>query len=301
MNRFSLFPIIIAILFSGCANKNKYTDLQNDLISYAKSCSAEIGIAVIIDGKDTVTVNCDREYPMLSVYKFPQALAVANFAENYGILPDDSIDIAAEEIKPDTYSPMREKYGIKSLKLPLHELLGYSLQQSDNNACDIMFRLIGGTDYAQHYLDSIGFNNIRIANTEAEMHENTDLCYNNSTNPIDMARLMELFSTGIGWQSPIMHTIFNHMTTCETGKDRLALPLQTTNATLGHKTGTGDKNSKGEIIGINDAGFVFLPNGHRYSIAVFVKDSQKNMEETSKMIAYISEMTLHAVMNPENK
>ena len=78
------------------------------------------------------------------------------------------------------------------------------------------------------------------------------------------------------------------MISCETGKDRLPLPLIVTNAIIGHKTGTGDRNSKGLLIGTNDVGFVYLPNGQRYTIAVFIKDSEESEKATSEIIADIS-------------
>lgn len=298
--RLYLFLAAVSLLIAGCSDKNRYSALQRDLKAYADSCLAEVGIAVIIDGKDTVAVNCDKQYPMMSVVKFPQALAVANFAENRGILLDDSIDIYEGEILSDTYSPMRERYGTGALKLPLHELLAFSLQQSDNNACDILFRLIGGPSATRHYLDSIGINGVDIVATEADMHADLDMCYQNSADPLAMAGLLEIFSTAIGWQSPAMHTIFNLMTTCATGDDRLVAPLSATNATIGHKTGTGDKNANGEIIVLNDVGFVFLPNGHRYCIAVFIKDSKESPQKTSAMIARISEIVYQALTEPEN-
>lgn len=53
--------------------------------------------------------------------------------------------------------------------------------------------------------------------------------------------------------------------------------------TVGHKTGTGDLNAKGQQIGCNDIGFVLLPGGRTYSIAVFVKDSEENNQANSKL------------------
>lgn len=41
------------------------------------------------------------------------------------------------------------------------------------------------------------------------------------------------------------------MTDVQTGMNRLPKPLKNTSAVCGHKTGTGDRNPKGEIIGIN--------------------------------------------------
>ena len=38
----------------------------------------------------------------------------------------------------------------------------------------------------------------------------------------------------------------------------------------------------------NDIGFVILPDGSRYVVAVFVKDSKENMETNAKIISDIS-------------
>lgn len=57
---------------------------------------------------------------------------------------------------------------------------------------------------------------------------------------------------------------------------------------IGHKTGTGDRNVKGEIIGINDAGFVILPNGKHYVIAALIKNYPGPMQDAENLIAKIS-------------
>ena len=44
--------------------------LETQLKQAIKDKKAEIGIAVIINGKDTVTVNSDIHYPLMSVFKF---------------------------------------------------------------------------------------------------------------------------------------------------------------------------------------------------------------------------------------
>ena len=58
--------------------------------------------------------------------------------------------------------------------------------------------------------------------------------------------------------------------------------------TLGHKTGTSDRDALGRAIGTNDVGFVLLPDGRRYVIAVFVKDSHESDEANEALIADIS-------------
>ena len=104
----------------------------------------------------------------------------------------------------------------------------------------------------------------------------------------DAAKLLDLFVSRPLFTEPHQTFIKQTMTECETGKDRLAQPLETTDAIIGHKTGTGDRNPRGRLIGTNDIGFVFLPDGERYTIAVFVKDSEESPDATAAIIADIS-------------
>lgn len=266
-------------------------ELETQLISYVADKDARIGIAVIVDGKDTVSVNGNRDFPMVSVYKFPQALAVADYCEKNNVSLNDSINILSEEILPDTWSPLREKYGRNDITVSLEELLSFSLQQSDNNACDILFRLIGGPERVDSLMKELAIPDIFVCNTEAEMHDDIYLCYSNRATPIAMANLFDKFYRyEIFSETPITRKIGELMRECNTGSNRLASPFRHENLKLAHKTGTGDKNSQGRWIAINDAGCVFLTEHNFYSIAVFVADSAYSMEETEKIIADISRM-----------
>ena len=51
---------------------------------------------------------------------------------------DNIIKIHGYEMKENTWSPMRDRYGVGDLRLPLSDLLEYTLRDSDNNACDIL-------------------------------------------------------------------------------------------------------------------------------------------------------------------
>lgn len=291
-NMKAILPLIIALvtgLLSSCSTTKNCSGLQNELDAYIAGKDARIGVAVIFDGKDTVQVNGKRDFPMLSVYKFPQAIAVADYCTKHGLDLDGMVSISAEEIKGDTWSPLRDKYGINDLRLSLREVLTYSLAQSDNNACDILFHLIGGTERADSVMKSMGYYDITIAATEDEMHKDLNLCYQNRSTPIAMARLFDAFyRQGLCHENPILEEVGKIMLDCQTGQNRLPKPLH--GDKIGHKTGTGDVNSQGRIIGINDAGYVFLPNNHGYAITVFIADSAYNPKETETMIADISEI-----------
>lgn len=264
------------------------------LTGFVGGKDARIGVAVIIDGKDTVEVNGRRDFPMLSVYKFPQALAVADYCRKNGMTFGDTLNVSGSEIRENTYSPMRDRYGTSDLEITVRELLKYSVQQSDNNACDILFGLIGGTAVADSLMKDMGYEDIIIQSTENEMHQDIYLCYLNRSTPVAMAALMDRFDTVMRHLSPEYAELAEMMETCATGRDRLAVSLPS-GAVLGHKTGTGDRNSQGRIIGLNDCGYVRLGNGRRYSIAVFVADSAYSIEETSSLIASVSAIVADAL------
>jgi beta-lactamase class A len=274
----------------------RQTQLETQLKEAIKGKKAEIGIAVIIDGKDTVTVNNDIHYPLMSVFKFHQALALADYMGKQKQSLETRLPIKKSDLKPDTYSPLRDKYPQGGTEMSIADLLKYTLQQSDNNACDILFDYQGGPDAVNKYIHSLGIRECAIAGTETAMHEDLNLCYENWTTPLAAAELVEIFRKKPLFPNVYKDFIFQTMVECQTGQDRLVAPLLDKKVTVGHKTGTGDLNAKGQQIGCNDIGFVLLPGGRTYSIAVFVKDSEENNQANSKIIANISRIVYEYIM-----
>lgn len=277
----------------------KTETLQENLTKYVAGKKAQIGVAVVSDGEVVAEVNGSRAFPMLSVYKFPQALAVADYCTQCGLTLNDSIAVAAGEIREDTWSPMRERYGVRDLTLPVSELLEYSLKKSDNNACDILFSLIGGTQTADSFVKETGYRDTEIHFTEDDMHRDTNLCYDNRTTPLDMAMMFDSFHRlQKKSDNPFHKAIWNMLTESVTGKDRLASALKDTGAAIAHKTGTGDTDSRGRVIGVNDAGYVVLPDGRGYAVAVFITDSEYGLIHNERMIAEIAGIVFRHLGSP---
>ncbi len=270
--------------------------LETQLKQAIKDKKAEIGIAVIIDGKDTVTVNNDIHYPLMSVFKFHQALALADYMGKKKQSLDTRLPIKKSDLKPNTYSPLRDKYPQGGIEMSIADLLRYTLQQSDNNACDILFNYQGGPEAVNRYIHSLGVQECVIVGTETAMHEDLNLCYQNWTTPLAAAELLEIFRKKPLFAKVYKDFIYQTMVESQTGKDRLVAPLLDKKVTVGHKTGTGDLNAKGQQIGCNDIGFVLLPDGRIYSIAVFVKDSEENSQANSQIIADISRIVYKYVI-----
>ena len=298
------YPYIIiciwCVLSGGCV-QNKSQDslktLKTEIRHIIKDKKATIGVALILDGEDTLAINNAEKYPMMSVYKFHQALAVCDYLQKRHIPLSTSLYLDKKYFKPDTYSPLRDKYPQGNLELPISELLVYTMQSSDNVACDILFDYIGGVNVVDEYIHSLGINDVSITATEDEMHQDMDDCYKNWTTPMEAANLLELFMTQDFMRNEYTDFLKHIMIECGTGKDRLPASLPESEVKIGHKTGTSDKNDRGEYIGINDIGFVILPDGSRYVVAVFVKDSKENMETNAKIISDISAAVYRYVGN----
>lgn len=289
-----LFLCLFSVL-SCVALDNKA--IEDTLQKYISHKNARIGIAVISEDGCVIGVNKHESFPMLSVMKFPLALTVLEtLKENHHSLLD-TIPICKSQLHTDTYSPMLLKYpASKDHNISIYELLDFALKSSDNNACDILMDYVGGASVVNKYIKDTGTDGIVIKWNENDMHKILDRCYENCSTPEAMAQLMFKFDKYHNDINSIK--IKRIMQSCETGFDRLVKPLLTTNAIIGHKTGSGpiDKET-GRIMAVNDVGYIHLPNGKHYSIAVFIADSAHSMDETSSIIAEISRLVFEEMTN----
>ena len=124
--------ILLSIFFTFSAKA--YPALREQIQHIIGNAEAEIGVAVIINGKDTLTFNNEAHYPLMSVMKYHQALAVAHYLDQRDLPLSTHIRIEKQDLRPDTYSPLRDKYPNGGISLSIGELLTYTLQLSDNNA-----------------------------------------------------------------------------------------------------------------------------------------------------------------------
>lgn len=270
---------------------SSYSSIISDTISeIVASYPGEIGVAVIIDDSDTVAVNNRNIYPMMSVFKVHQALALCDDFDRRGILLDTLITIRRDELDPDTWSPMMKDYPDSEFSLTVKDLLRYTLRQSDNNASNLMFGRLLGVEETDSFISTvIPRRDFRITYTEAEMSADHRRAYSNSTSPLGAAELINrLFTDSLvsrDNQDFIMHTLGE----CETGKDRIAAPLlDREGVSIAHKTGSGYTNEEGVLAAHNDVAYICLPNGTRYSLAVFVKDFKGNETQAAEAIAHVS-------------
>ena len=282
-----LFLFFLAVLSTACAPRST-ADLRARIRRIVERAAARIGVAVILDGRDTLSVGAADDYPLLSVVKLHQAMAVTACCEERQQSLSTPIVVSAAELLPDTWSPLRDA-SPEGGTFTVAELLRYTLCYSDNNACDLLFDRFGGPAAVDRYVRSLRIGPCTIEATEAQMHADAAACYRNRTSPMAAARLVERLLTDDALFTPAHTELLRRMLLdCRTGADRLAAPLAGTGARLGHKTGTGDRLPNGRAIACNDVGFVLLPDGRHYTVAVLIRDSAESDARNARLMAEVS-------------
>ena len=184
---------IIAAAYAVAADSHALKQRLNDAIN---GLNATVGIAVITGNGDTVTINNEQHYPLMSVMKLHQAIYLAHFLHHNGWNIDHCIKVEKNDLKPDTYSPLRDSIPEGTASITIGELLRYSLQLSDNNACDILFNLSGGPAATNSYIRNYGkIHDFAITATEDNMHRDTALCRANR--PVARRRICRHPATAI--------------------------------------------------------------------------------------------------------
>ena len=252
------------------------------------SVRATVGVAVVFGDGDTLVVNNGHRYPTMSVYKFHQALAVLDRLDRSGLPLTTRIQVLRSDLLPDTWSPLREACPGGG-RFTVAELLAYSVAQSDNNVCDLLFRFLGGPEVVNRYIAGLGVGETEIAADEETMHRRTDNQYLNWTTPLAAVRLLERFRRGELLSAAYGDFLLETMFATETGPDKLR-GLLPPGVAVAHKTGSAFRDAQGVMVADNDIGIVRLPDGRSYSIAVFVMDSREDDRTNAAVIARISRL-----------
>ncbi len=246
-----------------------------------------VGFYVLdLDSGASASWGNDGVYPMMSVFKFPLALSVLSRVDAGQLHLDTKYELRGKLLDPKTWSPLREKFP-QGGSFTLRELLRYSVMESDNNACDFLFGLIGGPAAAQADLKKWGVEDISIRVVEGAMQNDWQAIYLNSARPSAMAALLKLFAEGKILREATNRELWEMMAGCKTGTDRLVQGMPA-GAVLAHKTGSSGVRQDGLVGALNDVGVAVLPDGRRLAICAFVSDSRRPVKECASVIAALS-------------
>ena len=283
----------LLFLFISCQTSAQTVDsLRQKIEQIVSTKNAIVGVAIIGDnGKDTLTINGDRHFPLQSVFKFHIALAVLSQIDQGNFSLNQKIKIEKKDLTPNLYSPIRDKYPNGTI-LPISKILEYTVSQSDNVGCDLLLKLIGGPQVVEEYFIKNNIKDVSIKINEEVQQANWDLQFENWTTPKAANEVLSQFyynKTKL-LSKKSYDFIWKTMKGTKTGKARLKGQLPK-NAIVAHKTGTSGANKEGLTEAVNDIGVVFLPNGQHYFISVFVTKSTENNETNEKIISDISKVT----------
>jgi len=284
------FKLLIFLLFVQISFYPQTESLQKKIEQIAKTVKGNVGVAIIgVGNNDTITFNGNEKFPMQSVYKFPLALAVLNSVDKGRLSLDQKIFIAKKDLLPATWSPLREKYPDGNVSVTLDELLKVTVAWSDNNGCDILFRLVGGTNIVNDFIHEKGVTNIEITATEEEMHKDAQVQFSNWSTPSAMAVLLCSFFHGNILSKKSTNYLMEIMAKTSTGTKRIK-GLLPEGIRVAHKTGSSGRNEQGVIEALNDSGIVTLPNGDHFVIVAFISNTKEEEAVCESVIAQIAKV-----------
>ena len=266
-----LLLLLLLCSVAPCGAQTRSAGLLDAAARITHGKQATVGFAALLPGAaETIASGDDDRYPMMSVFKLHVAVAALSKMEREKASLDEELIFPAEVLRPNTYSPLRDaRADSSSLRITPRELLRYAISLSDNNACDLLIDLAGGTYAVDSCIRRAGIRDFAVRDGRIISGEYLD------------ALLRAMLAT-------------------ETGADKLraGIPAE---VPLGHKTGSSDRTPEGAKIGDNDAGFFLLPDGRCCYLAVFIRDSREDDATNARMIARIAEAVYAEALHTESE
>lgn len=290
------FLILSSVLLITIFKSQSINELRKELNQIISTKNATVGISIKgIEDKDTLSINGNLNMPMMSVFKFHIALAVLNEVDNGKFKLNQKFFIKKEDLHPGTWSPMREDFPNGNIDLTLDQILRYTVSHSDNNGCDYLLKIIGGTDTVQKFINKQGIKDFTIKVNEQQMSVWENL-YLNTTTPLATTLLLEKFYNEKVLKKETTTYLYQIMVETSRGITwmKAGLPQGTE---LAHRTGISDRNDENLRAAMNDIGIVKLPNGKHFILSVYLKNITEEREATEKIIADITKATWNYYIN----
>lgn len=292
-----------AILTACCRNdaRNEGADsLEHQLLEIVNHSPGTVGVAFVSDN-DTVLINNGVRYAMMSVVKLHQSLAVCSKLALSVTSPDSVLHVSASELDPHTWSPMLKDYSADGFDISVGELVRYAIVSSDNNASNILFDRIASPESTDAFIRSVAADStFSIACTEADMKADNARSYDNYTSPLAACLLIrQVFTTDFDGL-PGIDAVRLNLAEVTTGHDRIGAPVAGEEGLLfAHKTGSGYRNSRGELMAFNDVAYIRMPDGRDYGLAVMIRDFDGSEENAAAIMAAISEAVYNHLMRQQ--
>ena len=290
MKNIKLLFLVIFLQFLSMLSFAQLLTLRTKIEAIIKDKKATVGVSILnLENGDALTLNNSHHFPMQSVFKFHLALAVLNQIDKGKLSLNQPIFVKKSDLLPNLWSPMRERYPEGNVTLPLSEILQFTVSQSDNSGCDLLFKLIGGTKKVNQYIHSLGIKDVAIKNPEVEIQADWSVQYKNWTTPSAATRLLETFYKKDILSKTNYDFLWKTMVETSTGPNKIKGQLPKA-VIVAHKTGYSGKNKDGLVGATNDIGIVIVPDGKKIAIALFVSNSMEDEKTNDSIMAEITKV-----------
>ncbi len=290
MKKFVLFAI--AVVFNHMAF-SQISLVKKEIEKVIDHKKATVGVALYdFTNGETLNINGEKRFPMQSVFKFHVALAVLNEVDHKKFELNQNMIMPRADLHPNTWSPIREKYPEGDVQLTLSEIIKYNVSQSDNNACDLLLKMLGGASTVNTYIHNKGISDVNIEKNEQELNMSWDAMFINWTTPKSLIELLKLFHNQKLLDAETHSFLWQAMLETSTGSIKDKLPQD---AVVAHKTGASGFNEKGVSAATNDVGIMVLPDGRHIAFAIFITDSNETAETNYSIIAEIANLVYNSV------
>ena len=223
---------------------------------------------------------------MMSVFKFHVAVTVLKKMEREGIGLDSTVLFDTAKLQKDTWSPLLKERPDQIVCLSFAEILEYMVSHSDNNMCNWLIDFVGGISEVASCIRSLGIEDFRLTETEKSMQEDIYRSYCNWTTPLAMTELLRKVYTGNVLSPEHLSFLVKAMKGSSSGQNKIRSALPE-GVEFAHKTGSSFRTPEGVQMCEADAGVIYMPDGTKAYVAVFIKDSMESDADNAAIIAAV--------------
>ena len=310
-----LFTVIISSLFAvqpALAQKQNIKDVSQKIEKLTEKLVGRIGVAAQeIGGDEVIAINGDETFAMASTYKVAIAAKVMDLVDKGELSLDQMVDVPQDMYVAGEVA-IAERFPYSGVQFSLANLIYPMITESDNTATDVCMKLVGGPAAVTENLRRLGITDFRVdrpvreilmdfyglpavtpeaiveaisknpALIAAQLDPNPDFEADprDHTTPNAYLKLLLAIDNGTAMSPESREFLLGVMSRTRTGAGRLKgmLPKGTP---VAHKTGT--------LGGVaNDAGYITLPDGRRFAIAVFTNSSKTPTADRERAIAEVA-------------
>ena len=140
--------------------------LEDSLRAIARNAPGQLRVeARLLSGNRVARLAADTPSPMASTYKLPIAVAVLSEVDAGRLALAQPIRLLPQDMNPGV-SALGERYPEGGVDVTVGELLSGMLATSDNTACDVLLRVLGGGGAVTSRMRALGVAPMRIDRTE---------------------------------------------------------------------------------------------------------------------------------------